>query len=163
MNFTRRLDGLLATATKWLVVGLIAVMIAITAAAVTLRYGFDRPITWSEEVAKYLMVWVAFLAGSQALRDGAHVSVDIFVALLPIKGARICALVSYILVCAFLLVLLIWGAKFVYGVRTQYNPMLWNMSMVVPYAAVPVGAFLMLLRVSFAYFLRSDYKPEAIQ
>lgn len=163
MNFIRRFDGLLASATKWLVVGLIAVMIGITAAAVTLRYGFDSPIAWSEEVAKYLMVWVAFLAGSQALREGAHVSVNILVDLLPTKGARICAFISYTLVCAFLLVLLIWGTKFAYGVRTQYNPMLWNMSMVVPYAAVPVGALLMLLRVSFGYLLRSDCRPEPIQ
>lgn len=61
---------------------------------VVLRYGFDTGIVFSEEVSRYLFVWVIFLGAIVAMRDQSHMRVDIVVRKLPSFWQRICAIVS---------------------------------------------------------------------
>jgi TRAP-type C4-dicarboxylate transport system permease small subunit len=41
---------------------------------VILRYAFDSPLTWSEELARYLMIWCAFLGWVIASRHHSHLA-----------------------------------------------------------------------------------------
>jgi len=61
---------------KALAVGLIVIMTAIIFTNVVFRYGFNDAIAWSEEIAKFVMVWMTFVAAPVGLKLGAHIAID---------------------------------------------------------------------------------------
>jgi hypothetical protein len=50
---------------------------------VVLRYGFGTSISWVEEVARFLMIWGAFLGAGLTMREGPFVAIDVFQDCLP--------------------------------------------------------------------------------
>jgi TRAP-type C4-dicarboxylate transport system permease small subunit len=72
-QFRKALDAFLAGAVYVLTTLLLIVMTA----QVLWRYAFNDPIYWSEELARYLFVWLTFLAASMAFRDRKHMAVDL--------------------------------------------------------------------------------------
>ena len=71
------------------------VMVVLVFGNVVLRYAFNSGITISEELARWLMVWLTFLGAIVALREHAHLGVDSLVRALPATGKRICFILSY--------------------------------------------------------------------
>lgn len=58
-------------------------MVAACLAQVIWRYGLNDPLTWSEEAARYLLVWASFLCAWMAWRSRAHLGLDVLVARAP--------------------------------------------------------------------------------
>jgi len=52
-------------------------------AQVVFRYVFNAPLTWSEELARYLFIWCAFLGWIIASRRGSHLAMTFVVDRLP--------------------------------------------------------------------------------
>ncbi|WP_051328600.1 TRAP transporter small permease [Geminicoccus roseus] len=73
----RRLWGLVEWTTEVALVLCILAMTVMCLAQVGWRYLLDDPIVWSEEAARYLFVWVAYLSAWLAWKHRAHVAVDI--------------------------------------------------------------------------------------
>jgi len=114
---------------------------------VVLRYVFNYSLSWSEEVARYLIVWFIFIGSSIAVREKAHATMDALVTYLPEKGKRIFSLLTNLLCIVFCIVLIWSGSTMVSGVIEfgTVTPST-GMPMYIPYLAVPVGASLMLIR-----------------
>jgi TRAP-type transport system small permease protein len=81
---------------KLLIVLCLAAMVVLVFGNVVLRYGFNSGITVSEELSRWLFVWLTFLGATVALRQHAHLGVDSLVRALPAWGKRACFIVSYI-------------------------------------------------------------------
>jgi TRAP-type C4-dicarboxylate transport system permease small subunit len=62
---------------------LLGLMSIVVLCNVILRYGFNSGFTWSEEVARFLFVWMVFLGAAGALKDDEHLKVDLLVQKLP--------------------------------------------------------------------------------
>ena len=75
----------------------LAVMVVLVFGNVALRYIFNSGITMSEELSRWLLVWLTFLGAIVALRRHAHLGVDTLVRMLPPKGRFICFVASYLL------------------------------------------------------------------
>ena len=73
----------------------LAVMVVLVFGNVVLRYVFNSGITVSEELSRWLMVWLTFLGAIVALREHSHLGVDTLVRALPPAGKRICFVLSY--------------------------------------------------------------------
>ena len=82
---------------KFAIAACLAVMVVLVFGNVLLRYGFNSGITVSEELSRWLLVWLTFLGAIVALRQHAHLGVDTLVRMLPPVGKRICFVVSYCL------------------------------------------------------------------
>ena len=65
-----------------------AVLVVIASLQVGARYFFDRPLAWSEEGVRYVMIWTAFLAAAWSVRDREHITVELVMAYLPPWGGR---------------------------------------------------------------------------
>lgn len=65
---------------------------------VVLRYAFDSGITWSEEMSRFLFVWLTFLGAIGALKDNSHLGVDMFVKKLPLVGKKVAFVLSNLIV-----------------------------------------------------------------
>jgi len=72
----------------------LALMVVLVFGNVVLRYGFNSGITVSEELSRWLFVWLTFLGAIVAMRDGAHLGMDSVVARLPAAGKRACFILS---------------------------------------------------------------------
>ncbi|WP_225783788.1 TRAP transporter small permease [Xenophilus sp. Marseille-Q4582] len=92
----RWIDGA-CRAVEALIALMLAVMVALVFGNVVLRYGFNSGITLSEEVSRWLFIWITFLGAIVALRERAHLGVDMVVARLPAWGKKACLALSYLL------------------------------------------------------------------
>ena len=81
-------------AIKFTIALCLAVMVVLVFGNVVLRYVFNSGITVSEELSRWLMVWLTFLGAIVALREHSHLGVDTLVRALPPMGKRICFVLS---------------------------------------------------------------------
>jgi TRAP-type transport system small permease protein len=75
----------------------LAAMVVLVFSNVVLRYVFNSGIATSEELSRWLLVWLTFLGAIVALRQHAHLGVDTLVRALPPRARFICFIVSYAL------------------------------------------------------------------
>lgn len=88
-RYCRLLDFLMA--------GALAVMVAMVFGNVVLRYAFNTGITVSEEVSRWLFVWLTFLGAIVAMRHHGHLGVDMLVGRLPDWGKKLCVVTGQVL------------------------------------------------------------------
>jgi TRAP-type C4-dicarboxylate transport system permease small subunit len=75
----------------------LAVMVLLVFGNVVLRYGFNSGISVSEEMSRWLFVWLTFLGGIVALREHAHLGTEMLVAHLGPTGKKVCLVIGYAL------------------------------------------------------------------
>jgi len=80
-----------------LIAGFLAVMVVMVFGNVVLRYAFNSGIVVSEELSRWLFLWVTFLGAIVALKEGAHLGSDFLVSRLPVLGKKICLVVGHLL------------------------------------------------------------------
>ena len=120
-------------------------VVAVTVAVeVILRYGFGSSLIFTEELTRYTMVWVAFLGGVVALRDGAHVATGGLGDRFGPAIGRAASLLADALAVLFLVVLAWAGIRTLPNQMDQYTTTL-NVSIFWFYLAIPVGSVLMAL------------------
>ena len=92
-------------AIAYLIAAALAVMVVLVFGNVIMRYGFNSGFTVSEELSRWLFVWLTFLGAVVALRDNAHLGTDMLVGKLGPVGRRVCMGVSLLLMlyCLWLL------------------------------------------------------------
>lgn len=124
---------------------------------VVLRYMFNYSLSWSEEGARYLIVWFIFIGSSIAVREKAHATVDALVTILPERWKGVFSIVANILSITFC-VILIWSSSIMVSNVIEFGSVTPAMGipMYLPYLAIPVGAALMLIR--FVQLLVDDIK-----
>jgi TRAP-type C4-dicarboxylate transport system permease small subunit len=125
---------------------LVAAMTVVTLAQVVARYAFGAPLIWSEEAARYLFVWVAMFGAALAVRERGHYALDAVVERLPAAARTAAAWFARAVALAFLLILLVTGFAEMQQAHLQDAATL-PMRMSLPYAALPIGAALMLFHL----------------
>jgi TRAP-type C4-dicarboxylate transport system permease small subunit len=84
-------------ALSWLIAAALALMVVLVFANVVLRYAFNSGISLSEEVSRWLFIWVTFLGAIVALREHGHLGTDMLVARLPVAGKKACLVIGQLL------------------------------------------------------------------
>lgn len=112
--------------------------------AVLFRYAIGQPLVWTEEVQRYLIIWVAFLGGAACLGRGEHMAVDLLVGWLPPRVQRRLRIGLLVLTLGFCAVLVWKGIPLAIGNRSQVSPAA-RIPMDFPYLAVGIGGALMLI------------------
>ncbi|MCP5152085.1 MAG: TRAP transporter small permease [Chromatiales bacterium] len=145
-------DALMAVC-RHLITFIVAALAVILIAAVVWRYGFDSAISWSEEACKYLMVWLAFLGTPIALRNFAHINIDLLAKAMPPRIQQLLHVVVSLII-VFTMTVVTWkGIGFTQlGMRQVASS--FNLSMMYMYVAVPIGAGLTAL-VALEHALRA--------
>ena len=92
-------------AVEWLLIALLAVMVVLVFGNVVLRYAFNSGIVFSEEVSRFVFMWLTLLGALVAMHDGAHLGMTSVIAALPERGQRICRFASDALMLACCLLL----------------------------------------------------------
>jgi len=87
-----------AKVAKYFAGGLLAMMVVMILAQVFFRYVLNDSLTWTEELSKYAMVWIACLVAPWAYREHLNVSIDMFHEVLPALPKRIAEIIITLLV-----------------------------------------------------------------
>jgi TRAP-type transport system small permease protein len=82
---------------KALIALFLAIMVVLVFGNVVLRYAFNSGITVSEELSRWLFVWLTFLGAIVAMREHGHLGVDSLVKRLPTSGKRAALIVGQLL------------------------------------------------------------------
>ena len=117
----------------------------IVAAGVFWRYVLNDSLTWSEELAKFFMVWLVFVGAPIALRVGDHVAIHIFPDALPSRLRSILMVLISLLIVWFCYILTIESSSFAWNARTQVLIAIGDFSMLWIFASIPFGAIAMLM------------------
>ena len=131
----------------------ISIMITNVIVGVFFRYVLNNSLSWTEELARYLMVWFALLGMGLALKENEHVSVAFFLDRMPQKAAAIIKIIDVCLVLFFCLLLFKYSLNHLSVVKLQISPSI-GLPMYLPYSAVTIGSFLMVLECVRHLYLR---------
>ena len=93
---TRLIDRI-CTLFGFLMVACLGLMVLMVFGNVVLRYGFNSGITVSEELSRWLFVWMTFLGAIVAVRNHAHLGTDALVGRLPRNGKKACFVAAHVL------------------------------------------------------------------
>nr|WP_295467076.1 TRAP transporter small permease [Mesorhizobium sp.] len=126
---------------------LLAATVSLTFGQVVLRYFFNNPQTWAEEVGRYLFIWITFLGAAVAFARDTHIRVDAVIALLGSKVARGGDLFRRLVEAAAVAMLLYSGILVAWKHRNASFYTMPDMPQVIFYLAVPVGSALALFYV----------------
>jgi TRAP-type C4-dicarboxylate transport system permease small subunit len=105
------------------------VMVALVFGNVVLRYVFNSGITISEEVSRWLFVWITFMGAVVAIKDNAHLGTDALVSRLSPAGKKACAVVGHLIMIYICWVMLLGSIA-----QTKIN-----MGSAAPSTGLPVG------------------------
>lgn len=103
------LNGVLAEALKGLLVGLFFILVVVVLWGVASRYLAGDQASWSEELARLLMVWLALLGASLVCREDGHLGLDILVRSWPEEVQRLGRLFVGVAILAFAAGIMAWG------------------------------------------------------
>lgn len=126
-------------------VALIVFIVAFVFIAALFRW-FGFPVAWSIDLAQLLFGWVVFLGADIAMKNDAHIGVDMLLVRLPFKPRKLVMLANYALIGAFLAVIAVYGAYLsVSNFQRLFNTLQISYSFAT--ASVPAGCVLMLITV----------------
>lgn len=103
---------------------------------------FFNAVGWTEEVARFLLVWITFLAGTLAFQRGRHIAVTFAVDALPLPLRKLARLAALAIVLAFMVTLVVIGHRYMQVQSFQKSAAL-RLSMTYVYAVIPLSAGIM--------------------
>lgn len=93
---TRLIDGY-CRLLEWTIAAVLAVMVLLVFGNVVLRYAMNSGITVSEELSRWLFVWMTFLGAIVALKEHGHLGSDMLVSRLGPTGKKACLLIGHLM------------------------------------------------------------------
>ncbi|MGE0085475.1 MAG: TRAP transporter small permease [Desulfococcaceae bacterium] len=151
-KFTELLDKTSQTVnrcTEFLLFVLGISMALIVALQVFSRYVLNHSLFWSEELARFLLVWLSFLGASSAYHRGVHPGVDVFFVRMPQSLQKISLILVHTVSLSLFGIMIFFGCRFAWFVRAQISPALlmpkWIIMSIIPIS----GALLALHGLSF--------------
>jgi len=151
MERTSEIINLCTEAAVFIIISVMAFDVFIE---VIFRYVLLFPLFWTEEFARYCLVWSSLLAAGIALKRGQHIAVTFFAERVPKRIRAIAGLGGDILVAAMLAVILWGGIYLVILTRHQLSPAM-RLPMSLPYMAIPTGSAIMFFHALTSIYRRS--------
>lgn len=75
---------------EWVLVVMFGIMAILVFGNVVLRYGFNSGIVFSEEVSRFLFMWLTLIGALIVMKDHGHLGMNSLVSRLGERGQRIC-------------------------------------------------------------------------
>ena len=136
MNPLEHLSSAVNRWVEYLLFGLGFSMALVVALQVFFRYVLNHSLFWSEELARFMLIWLSFLGASTAYRRGVHPGVDLLTARLSPPVQRFCLQLVHIFSLTLFVVMIVYGVQFAYVIRAQISPALylpkWTIFAIIP-------------------------------
>lgn len=133
---------------EWCCVTMMVIMLIAMFTQVILRFVFRNPNPWSEELSRYLHIYLIFLSSSLAMKHDAHIKVDALIKVWPKKIRTYVAILGEIVLLAFGGIVIYYGYKLTGNVLKMGQT---SIALQIPigaiYFGIPFGYTLMMIRL----------------
>lgn len=102
----KRLNSVIYRVESGLLVLLMGLITVIMTAQVLMRFIFQSPLTWSQELTLFLLIYLCYIGADVVFYRNEHICVEYFVDRLPAVYQRWAAVLVNVIICAALLVIL---------------------------------------------------------
>jgi TRAP-type C4-dicarboxylate transport system permease small subunit len=119
-------------------------MVIIVVAQVFARYVLNSSLFWSEELARYCLVWISFLGASVVYHDKAHPGVNFLASIVSPALERIMTITVHLVSLGLFAVMVVYGCQFALFVRHQITPALAIPKWIVM-GIVPLGGMILIV------------------
>ncbi len=124
------------------------------------RFVVYHPVPWSEELARYLMIWMGMLGSVIALRKGRHIGVTFLLDKLPTRAHKFIVNLVRFIIIGFMAIIGWEGLGLAIFNATQLSAAM-EIPMTIPYMAIPVGATMMIIDLIAELFQEYFPSPQA--
>jgi TRAP-type C4-dicarboxylate transport system permease small subunit len=140
-RLAERLEGVQV----WITFGFVAILAVAVTLQVFVRYVLQKPLfLWTEEIARFILVWMVFLGIGVGVKNDAHFAMDVLPPLLGKRWGALLRLFNDLCMGLILILLVLAGLRFSYFGLFQNSP---NMEMMMAwvFASIPIGGVLALV------------------
>lgn len=137
-------DSLFYVWMRRIVAVMLMVITLLTFYQIVMRYAFNKAPSWSEELVRFLFVWLSFVGAGMGVRDKIHIGVDVIIRLLPPPVQRVTAMLVALVIVLFGGFLMYAGMDIVMMTHGQPSPAL-GLPMSYVYLALPAMGLLMIV------------------
>lgn len=142
-RFIKGIDFILS----WFLIGLMVLIVFDVSWQVFTRFVMRDPSSFTEELATFLLIWIGLLGSAYALRQKAHLGIDVLTIKMSPELRFIWEFVIYTVVIVFASLVLIWGGIRLVNITLYLNQIsaALRVKMGYVYSVVPVTGFLMII------------------
>ena len=133
---------------EFFVVLLMSIMTVLICGQVFTRYVLEVAMSWTEELARYMFVWLVYVGISYGIKKQKHICIDVINNFLSVKHARYFSFIGDILFLVFALLIVSKGTEVFMRIVAsgQASPAL-EIPMWIVYGALPFGMALSVFRL----------------
>lgn len=132
---------------EYILIALYSIVLPLLFINIIMRYFFSNAIPWSEELARYIFLWLIWIGASYGVKKAKHIRIDIiFNKISKNASYQLENIITIICIC-FCMFLVFKGSELTSNIFSlgQLSPAL-RVAMGYPYLSVPVGSGLMVIR-----------------
>lgn len=124
---------------------LLGLIVVIMFTQVLFRYAFNNSLSWTEEIAKFLFVWVTFLGAALCFGENMHLGVDFLVRKVPVRFRKYLFVFNTTIIIFFNGLMVLIGFSWVINVSGTLSPAVGLPLNIVFYSALPVSAVISVI------------------
>lgn len=128
-------------------IALMVVLVISVFCQITFRF-FDHSIAWTEELARYSMIWMTFLGAAYALATRAHIGMELLVDRSQGMMKQIFIVVAAVVCLVFFVMMVVNGFELSMRVMSQPSAVL-QIPMGIVYSVIPVSGFILILNLFY--------------
>lgn len=128
---------------KYMLAIIMMLITALTFYQVVMRYVFKMAPFWSEELVRFLFVWVSFIAVAIGIKEKIHIGIDALVNLFPQQLKKVFSILVYLLISIFGGLIAYFGWPVVGMTHGQPSPAL-GIPMSYVYISLPIMGLLII-------------------
>jgi len=119
------------------------------------RYFFAASPVWTEELARYCLIWMVMLAANPALKRSEHMAIDMVVRRLPGWGQTLSRWTTHVVFLGITLFMTWYG--YFYAIKmSRFTTMGLGISKTIPLMAIPVGMALLFVQYLLMQFIPKE-------
>jgi C4-dicarboxylate transporter DctQ subunit len=143
MKFLHKFSNALESATLWFIAVALAVMTVVVFAQVVFR-AMSASLPWSEELSRYLMIYLTYLGVSVGVKRKSHIAVEFLVNRFPVKVQNTVEIITNIICIICCAIIFFYGMQLVGITMMQKSPAL-RIPMGAAYFSLVLGGLLMII------------------
>ncbi len=126
---------------------------------VIFRFILNQPLAWTEETARYCLIWITFLGAAFAMSTKAHIGMEIFVNLFAVPMRKVFYVIATIASLAFFLLMVVEGFDLAERSMSQLSPVL-RIPMGLVYSIIPFSGCILIINMASQF--SKDYKNGGV-
>jgi TRAP-type C4-dicarboxylate transport system permease small subunit len=152
-----RVEKRLERIERWVMIILVALLTAVTFLQVFSRYAMRNPLFWTEELARFLFIYVCMIGIAMGIGTKGHYGFENLFRALPRAWKRSCGFLSYAVMGFFIIIFTWMGFEELPSTANQVSVSLPG-TMIWSYAALPLGGLLMMVHHLLKYIIEGSSK-----